>query len=144
MTLPPVLPQHAPLHLTKVAYGMESVEELRERIGAFEGVGQFLLSTRNMPRRHAEIAGNGSLFWIHRHHLVARTPILAFEEAEAGRTAIVCAPRLVLVRAVPRRAHQGWRYLEGTDAPPDLGEGGAGIEAMPPDLAETLAKLALI
>ena len=48
------------------------------------------------------------------------------------------------VRATARRGHQGWRYLDEADAPPDLGAGEADVEALPPDLAGKLAVLALI
>jgi hypothetical protein len=49
------------------------------------------------------------------------------------------------VRAVPKRAHQGWRYLAHADAPADLGDGEAdGLAALPAHLAAELAVLALI
>lgn len=43
----------------------------------------------------------GSLFWIFKHQLVMRSPILRFEEAEGGKTAIVIAPRLIEVHPGP-------------------------------------------
>ena len=43
----------------------------------------------------------------------------------------------------PRRAHQGWRYLEAVDAPADLGEGGGG-DLLPGHIAGELARLGLI
>ena len=58
----------------------------------------------------------GSLYWIHKHQLVARSEIVGFEEAEGGRTNIVVSTRLIDVHPKPRRAHQGWRYLEAADA----------------------------
>jgi len=84
----------------------------------------------------------GSLFWILKHQLVARTPILGFGEAENGRTAIHMAPELVQVQPRPKRAHQGWRYLEDADAPADLGGGDGG--ELPPALIGQLAALGLI
>ena len=48
------------------------------------------------------------------------------------------------MRATAKRGHQGWRYLAAADAPPDLGEGGDDLDALPPDLAGKLAVLALI
>ncbi|MGN6376438.1 MAG: DUF1489 family protein, partial [Sphingomonas sp.] len=78
------------------------------------------------------------------HQLVARSPILAFGDAEGGRVAIHIDPLLVLVEARPKRAHQGWRYLEAADAPADLVGGDSGISALPPALMGKLAELALI
>ncbi|MFX5693475.1 DUF1489 family protein, partial [Acinetobacter baumannii] len=75
-----------------------------------------------------EIARQGSLYWIIKHQLVARSPILGFGEADGGRTAILIEGRAIRLQPMPRRAHQGWRYLEAADAPPDLGaEGHADI-----------------
>lgn len=138
-----------PLHLTKVAFGATSLDHLAARLQARAAAGPIELTTRYLPKRHAEIAGpvgeGGSLYWIVKHQLVARSPILGFGEAEGGRVAIRLAPQLVLVQARGKRAHQGWRYLEGADAPPDLGGGDAqGVEALPPALQGALADLALI
>ncbi|HRT31703.1 MAG TPA: DUF1489 family protein [Anaerolineae bacterium] len=74
------------------------------------------LTTRYLPKRHAELIG-GSLFWIFKRQLVARSEILRFEEAEGGRTHIVISTRLIDVMPKPHRAHQGWRYLDDEDAP---------------------------
>ena len=132
-----------PLHLTKVAYGCDSLEYLRERLAWRAAQGPFHLTTRYLPKRHAEIEG-GSLFWIVKHQLVARSPILGFGEAEGGRTAIHLEPVAILVQARPKRAHQGWRYLEGKDAPPDLGDAAGGIAELPPELAGKLAGMGLL
>ncbi len=133
-----------PLHITKVAFGATSVDHLAERLAARAVAGPVFLTTRYLPKRHEEIAGQGSLFWIIKHHLVARSAILGFGEAEGGKTAILIEPRAIRVEARPRRAHQGWRYLEDADAPRDLGDGVAGMDALPPALAGELAALALI
>lgn len=131
------------LHLTKVAFGVTSVDQLAERLQARAEAGPVFLTTRYLPKRHEEVAGRGSLFWILKHMLVARSSILTFGEAEGGRVAIHIDPVLRMVEARPKRAHQGWRYLEADDAPLDLTEGGdAG--ALPPALAGKLAALALI
>jgi hypothetical protein len=129
-----------PLNLTKVAYGATSLEDM---MGWFATRGdEVKLTTRYLPKRHAEMVG-GSLFWILKHQLVARSQILRFEEADGGKTYIVIDPRLHLVSPVPRRAHQGWRYLEEKDAPPDLGGEGEG-DILPGGLAMELGKLGLI
>jgi len=133
------------LHLTKVAFGATSVDHLTERLALRAADGPVFLTTRYLPKRHEEVAGRGSLFWIIKHQLVARSAILDFGEAEGGRVAIHIDPALVLVQARPKRAHQGWRYLEAADAPLDLGgEGADGLALMPPALMGKLAELALI
>jgi len=64
---------------------------------------------------------------------------------EDGKVAILLDPRLVLVRAVPKRAHQGWRYLEEKDAPPDLGDGEADArDVMPSKMLGDLMKMGLV
>jgi hypothetical protein len=131
-----------PLHLTKVAFGTTGVEHLRERLADRGRLGPVALTTRYLPKRHEEIAGVGSLFWIFKHQLIARSPILGFGEAEGGRTAILLDPALVLVAPQPKRAHQGWRYLDDKDAPKDLGTGD--MASLPSELAGKLAELGLV
>ena len=137
-----------PLHLTKVAFGADSVDHLAERLRLRGEEGPVYLTTRYLPKRHEEVAGpvgeGGSMYWILKHQLIARSPILGFGEAEGGRVAIHIDPRLVLVQARPKRAHQGWRYLEGDSAPRDLGEGGEGAEELPPALLGELAAMGLV
>lgn len=133
------------LHLTKVAFGVTGVDHLAERLRARAAEGPLQITTRYLPKRHLEVAGQGSLYWILKHQLIARSPILRFGEAEGGRVAIELDPGLVLVEARGKRAHQGWRYLEAGDAPADLGGGEAsGVGALPPALVLRLSELALI
>ena len=129
------------LHLTKVAFGAKSLEDMKSWF-ATRG-DEALLTTRYMPKRHAEMSG-GSLFWIFKGQLVMRSPILRFEPTDAGKTHIVIAAKLIDLYPIPRHAHQGWRYLEDTDAPRDLAEGEDPGEAMPGRLAGELAKLGLV
>lgn len=136
-----------PLHLTKVAYGAQSLDELRSW---FRSRGaEARLTTRYLPKRHDEIvppdgSAGGSLFWIFKHQLVMRSPILRFEEADGGRTNIVIAARLIDVVPRPKRAHQGWRYLEAADAPRDLGSDEDSGEVLPGHIAADLARLGLV
>ena len=138
-----------PLNLTKIAYGCESLDILAARLAVrAETEGELRMTTRYLPKRHAEMAG-GSLYWIIRHALVARSPLIGFAEAEDGtesnkRTIIRLEPRLIPVRPRPKRAHQGWRYLEAKDAPEDLGTGAPDLAALPPALLGELEALALL
>lgn len=131
-----------PLHITKIAFQSESPATLRAWLESHAGEAR--ITTRYLPKRVAEMAG-GSLYWIHGHRLVGRSPILGFEETGQGRYWVRLEPRLIPVRGVPKRAHQGWRYLEGEDAPPDLDEGEADDrDAMPPALLGELSRLGLV
>ncbi len=131
-----------PLHITKIAFGSESPATLRAWLESHEGEAR--LTTRYLPKRAAEMEG-GSLYWIHGHRLVGRSPLIGFQETGQGRYWIRLQPRLIAVQAKPKRAHQGWRYLEGEDAPPDLGEGEADdLDAMPRALLGELTRLGLV
>ena len=131
------------LHLTKVAFGCDSYKMLAARIAAREAERALKLTTRYRPKRHEEIVG-GSLFWILKHRLVGRCEILGFEDADAGRTQIVLKPKLIPVDTVPRRAHQGWRYLAVADAPRDVSDASEAGGALPRDLNRQLAELGLV
>lgn len=134
----------AQLHISKVAVGCGSVDALRRRQEGRLTAGIVPITTRFRPKRADELVG-GSIYWIVKHRISVRQAILGFAESEADqRTIIRLDPDLVAVRAIPRRAHQGWRYFAASDAPPDLDGSGDGVAALPPPLAERLALLALI
>jgi hypothetical protein len=128
--------------MTKIAFGAESAASLRAWLES-HAPGEARITTRYLPTRVKEMEG-GSLFWIHAHMIVGRSPILGFEQKEDGRFWVRLSPELIPVAPMPRRAHQGWRYLAGKDAPVDLGSGGDGSEALPGHLVSELAKLGLV
>lgn len=130
-----------PLHMTKIAYGAESAASLRAWLESHEGEAR--TSTRYLPKRHEEMVG-GSLYWIHQHTIIGRSPLLGFDQREDGRWWIRLEPKLIPVRPTPRRAHQGWRYLAGQDAPPDIAGDAAEAEVLPAKLVGELAKLGLV
>lgn len=129
-----------PLHMTKIAYGAKSYADLE---GWFAERERFLMTTRYLPKRHEEMAG-GSLYWLLNHALVARSPIIGFPQARDGRWHIDLEPRLIRVHPLPKRAHQGWRYLTEDKAPRDLAEGEDIGDALPGRLAGRLERLGLI
>ncbi|RDV02691.1 DUF1489 family protein [Sphingorhabdus pulchriflava] len=132
------------LHMTKIAFGAESPAHLRQRLESYAEAGEIRLTTRYLPKRHEEMAG-GSLYWILNHTLVGRSPILGFMDNGQGRTWIRLRPELIPVRSIPKRAHQGWRYLEDKDAPPDLGSAGADArDEMPSKMLGELMKMGLV
>ena len=130
------------LHLTKVAFGCRTIEALEKRVAARSHGGEMRVPTRMRPKRSAELVG-GSLYWIVRHRLVGCQEILRFEDRKDGRIDIVCAGDLVMIPPSPRRAHQGWRYME-EDSAPAAEDDGSGLAEIPPRLYGKLAALALV
>jgi hypothetical protein len=130
------------LHLTKVAFACRDLDALQERVARRAIGGELRIATRMRPRRAGELIG-GSLYWIVKHRLIACNEILRFEDREDGRIDIVCSAELIAVSPTPRRAHQGWRYLEEADAPSSEGDG-TGLAELPPRLYGKLAALALV
>jgi hypothetical protein len=133
------------LNITKVAVGCAELDTLRARLDSRAADGETYIVTRFRPKRESELVG-GSLYWIIKHRLVARQEILGFSEDPDGkRCRILLSADLRAVRAHPKRAHQGWRYLPAADAPPDLGGDEAeGLSALPAPMAAELTALALI
>jgi hypothetical protein len=134
----------AMLNLSKVAVGCSDLTALTRRIASRIDGGEVAITTRYRPTRHEEVIG-GSLFWIIRHQFIARQRIIGFGQTDNGaRTLIRLDADLVPVTPQPRRAHQGWRYLAGKDAPADLASDPTGLSALPPELLGELAALALV
>ncbi len=130
------------LHLTKVAVGCASIEALQNRVARRVSKGEVRIPTRMRPKRMAELVG-GSLHWIVKHRIVARQQILRFDDRNDGRIDIVCSAELELIPPKPKRAHQGWRYLEEGEAPTGEDDG-TGLSELPPRMYAKLAGLGLV
>jgi hypothetical protein len=132
------------LNISKVAVACASFEALRRRQESRLANGVVPIVTRFRPKRADELIG-GSIYWIIKHRISARQTILGFVESEEDRRTIIrLDPKLVPVKARPKRAHQGWRYLDPADAPQDFDGDDEGLAALPAMLAVKLAALALI
>ena len=132
-----------PLHLTKVAVGCASVQALENRLARRAHGGEIKVPTRMRPKRMAELIG-GSLHWIVKHRIVGAIEIIRFDDRTDGRIDIVCRDAFVVLPARPKRAHQGWRYLE-EDGVPGVGDcDDTGLAELPPALYGKLAALALV
>jgi hypothetical protein len=106
-------------------------------------------TTFQTPKRTAELLGGGSLYWVIKGIIQARQRLVGFDEGTKEDGSPCCLllldPEIVTVRPVPRRAFQGWRYLDPADAPPDLGKGARGdLADLPPQMRRELAALGLI
>ncbi len=146
-----------PLHLIKLAVGIDNVAHLRERqrqrIAEHSGNGReprLRILTRNKPRRADEIVGQGgSLYWVIKGYVQVRQTITGIETVADGegnrRCAIFLDPQLVPVRSRRSRPFQGWRYLEAERAPADASGGGPDDETeAPPEMAAELRELGLL
>jgi len=135
------------LHLVKLCVGVGEISELadwqkrrrREKKRVYH-------VTRMMPRRATELLDGGSLYWVIRGLILVRQRIIAIEpfvdDDEIDRCKLVFDPVLVPVEPRPRRPFQGWRYLDGGEAPADIPDGLG--DGLPAKLRAELAALGLL
>jgi len=143
------------VHLLKLCVGVETVQDLREwqaervRLLRREGKPPELCHrTMQTPRRRAEVLDGGSLYWVIKGLITVRQRIVDLKPAKKDDgvpcCGIVLDPELVLTQSHPRRAFQGWRYLEDADAPRDIPASESAYDDMPPGMREKLRELRLI
>ncbi|HEY3908394.1 MAG TPA: DUF1489 domain-containing protein [Stellaceae bacterium] len=119
-----------PLHLIKLAVGIDDFEHLRRvRMARIAERGGDWVFTRNRPRRAAEVLAGGSVYWVIRGQIRARQRIIGFrsERDETGRRYCLIEVDGTLVPTLARscRPFQGWRYLPPDAAPADVSSSGA-------------------
>jgi hypothetical protein len=127
------------LHMIKLCVGAATVEDLVEWQRTREAGDRWIMRTRQTPKRAAELLDGGSLYRVFKGIILCRQPILAVNTVGEGVTArceVTLDPEPIRVAPTPRRAFQGWRYLEPKDAPPDMVTGIDGD--MPQELARQL------
>jgi hypothetical protein len=129
------------LHLVKLCVGCDTVDELLEwREPARRRGEPWILRTRQTPRQTQALLDGGSLYRVYKGFILSRQRILAVNcvgEGQQRRCEITLDEMVALTAPTPRRAFQGWRYLDPADAPPDLGDLTA-ADGLPPDLARRL------
>ncbi len=113
------------VHLKKLAVGIKSIENLKERQQfIIDTYGELIHFTRNRPKKAEELIDGGSLYWIVNRKVFARQIILDIKSLimEEGKksTGIVLQNKLIRVRPVSMRPFQGWRYYQTSDVPPDI------------------------
>ena len=104
---------------------------------------RFALPTRMRPKRADELHRRLAPLDRQAPASSPRVEILRFEDRKDGRIDIVCSDAARAGLADPKRAHQGWRYLEDKDAPTG-DDDGSGLGELPPRLYGKLAALALV
>ena len=145
-----------PLHLLKLAVGPATIGDLEARIAqnAAEAVRQGrdpapFHTTRMVPKRAREIAGQGSIYWVIKGTLACRQAIVRIDPFTGtdgiGRCRLILDPVVKPVSPRPCRPFQGWRYLRQRDAPVDLDKSTIGdLAEMPESLRRELAAMGLI
>jgi hypothetical protein len=144
-----------PLNLIKLCVGCDSIKDLetwiKQRLKEKKQRGlkpERVHTTRMVPKRADELLDGGSLYWVIRGQILCRERLLdirPFVDRDGiGRCHLVLAPKLILVEPRPFRAFQGWRYLDGKDAPRDLDRAAPGARSMPEDMRRELRDLGLL
>ena len=132
------------LHLIKLCVGAENIEALLAwRRDVEHRAPDWRVRTRQTPKRATELTEGGSLYRVFKGVILCRQAILRVDtvgEGQAARCEIVVSPEIVRTSPAPRRAFQGWRYLEPKDAPEDL-DMGTGGATLPTELAVRLREL---
>ncbi len=131
------------LHMIKLVVGCDTVEDLLDwrRVSSRPG-DPWVLRTRQTPKRAAEMLEGGSVYRVFKGNILCRQRILAIETVGEGmdaRCQVTLDEAIVRVAPTPRRAFQGWRYLEHKDAPPDMDEEAFG--EIPAELARQLREV---
>lgn len=144
------------VHMIKLCVGARSIEELAawqssHRSRYWDLVGQKCAyhTTRMRPKRQDDILNGGSIYWVIKGIIQVRQRLIGFDSVQSEKGHTMCAllldPDLVPVLPQPRRAFQGWRYLDVDDAPPDLSAKAVeGVLEMPLKLRQDLAALCLL
>jgi hypothetical protein len=126
--------------MIKLVVGCDSIEELLEwRASHAQPNEPWILRTRQTPKRSAEMIDGGSVYRVFKGVILCRQAILDIQTVGEGvnaRCEVTLDPTPVRVAPTPRRAFQGWRYLEAKDAPEDLAQDSFGD--VPIELARQL------
>lgn len=129
--------------MIKLCVGCDTVEELLDWHRAERGAGApWIMRTRQTPKRAAEMLDGGSLYRVFKGTVLCRQAILRIDTVGEGvnaRCEVTLDHEVVRVAPTPRRAFQGWRYLDVREAPADLS-----LEAFgeaPPELARKLREI---
>jgi hypothetical protein len=143
------------LNLIKLCVGCDSVAELstwiKQRLKqkkARKEKPEHIHTTRMVPKRVDELLDGGSLYWVIRGQIMCRQDLVAVrpfvDKDGVGRCRLVLRPKVVPVEPRPFRAFQGWRYLQGKDAPRDLDRAAPGARNMPEQMRRELRELGLL
>lgn len=135
------------LHILKLCVGADCVEDLAQwqthQVKTLKRRAP-VCGTRMWPKRTKEVLAGGSLFWVIKGQILVRQKIVEIAEVKDDhglRCGLWLDPKLVRTAPQPRRAFQGWRYLDPGEAPADLVAPGRGRATLPPELQAELVAI---
>ena len=129
--------------MIKLVVGAATIEDMLDWRARNGGENQpWIMNTRMTPRRGDELVDGGSLYRVFKGVILCRQRILAVITVGEGvnaRCEVALDATIIRIAPTPRRAFQGWRYLDPKDAPPDLDTEAFGD--VPDDLARQLREV---
>ncbi|HCK83465.1 MAG TPA: DUF1489 domain-containing protein [Hyphomonadaceae bacterium] len=132
------------IHILKLCVGAESIDDLAEfQKRQIKRRKRPVCGTRMWPKRVDDVLAGGSLYWVIKGVILVRQRIVEIAQVRDDhglRCGLYLDPEIVRTAPQPRRAFQGWRYLDPKDAPADLGEIKGGAD-LPEDLRRRLVEL---
>ncbi len=132
------------IHIVKLCVGADSIDDLADfQKRQIKRRKRPVCGTRMWPKRVDEVLAGGSLYWVVKGVISVRQRIVEIAQVRDDhglRCGLYLDPELVRTSPQPRRAFQGWRYLEPKEAPADLGDIKGGAE-LPEDLRRKLVEL---
>ena len=141
------------LHIIKLSVGTESLDDLvgwqKQFLNYKKAQGfkpELIHPTRQWPKRADEVLAGGSIYWVIKGFIVGRQKMVEFRKVTKNgipHCGLIYDSKMIPVRMTPRKAFQGWRYLDPKDAPPDR-KLGDNIDEMPEKMKKELAELGLL
>ena len=132
------------IHILKLCVGAESIDDLAEfQKRQIKRRKRPVCGTRMWPKRVDDVLAGGSLYWVIKGVILVRQRVVEIAQVRDDhglRCGLYLDPEIVRTAPQPRRAFQGWRYLDPKDAPADLGEIKGGAD-LPEDLRRKLVEL---
>ncbi len=141
-----------PVHILKPALRVQDLYEFQKRQKqwhtTYRGAPAFPVWTSRKPSRVDEMLASGSVYWIIKKMVLCRQAIIGLEqiqeEDEKPSYLIFCETDLVRTQALERKPFQGWRYLEASSAPKDIGPLGGADDDVPAELEQDLRAAGLL
>lgn len=140
------------LHMMKLVVGLHSLQEFakwqaHERVD-FKGRQANVVYTRYTPKHADEVLiSGGSIYRVIKGTMCCHQKILGFDKVETSqgqKCQILTDTEIIRTRPVPKRAFQGWRYLQEDNIPQDIAPYQLGDNLPPAEMEAELSELGLL